>query len=326
MVLRILKKKLADAFVLKDIENMNFCDQVKEAQFEITNRCNLSCSICWRSLGPDNVQANDMSIFQFEEAIEKLLKIFPIENINTQGLGEPLMCPDFLKILKTAKSRKLGVWFVTNGTLIDEPIAEQLINLGVDKIRISVDSADPSIYSGIKIGSSLDILKRNILLLSSMKKGRSVRPLIAFNTVVLNKNISGLNSLVFLAKECGVEEITLIPMVVFSKGQSVVSQRVDFESAEFKKVFDELRHIAESELVELNLGVSMETKNRKFCHSGLYIDVLGNVRPCCNISRISFGNVYSDKADSIKKKYTGFRKQYQDINLDCIECNKALDG
>ena len=144
--------------------------QIKALQLEVTNCCNLKCSICSRDLRESSLDLRSLSFGDFESVFNKLCSFLDISEFNPQGLGEPFLCVDILKILSLVKSKQITTWLVTNGTLINDSIARGLVEIGVDKIRISVDSADPALYAKIKPDSRLEEIINNIRRLSFYKK------------------------------------------------------------------------------------------------------------------------------------------------------------
>jgi MoaA/NifB/PqqE/SkfB family radical SAM enzyme len=299
---------------------------VSTIQFEVTNRCNLNCSICWRALRGKQPKVKDLSFTLFKSALDNLVGLFKIRALNTQGLGEPLLCPDILRIFSYAKSKDITIWFVTNGTLIDEFVSKQLIEIKVDKIRISIDSPFEEIYGKIKQGGNLNKVKNNITLLNEYKKQfNSNFPSIAFNTVVFKKTLPGINRLIDLAHELMVSEISLIPMVDFSRGMAIKDEQIDFYEGEFQQRFNQWKTMAQGLSIDLNLGISMESRETKFCKKGFYIDVEGYIHPCCNISQLAFGNIFKHKIEHIAAGYLKFRQWLDKANVLCKECNKILD-
>ena len=68
-------------------------------QIEITTFCNFNCKMCLRNFQKDNYQ--NMPLEQFE-ALAK--QIFPkIKKVVLYGHGEPLIHPDFEKLVKIAR-------------------------------------------------------------------------------------------------------------------------------------------------------------------------------------------------------------------------------
>ena len=307
-------------------QSSSFLREVCNIQFEITNYCNLNCSICWRSLRDERIQPVEIRFKDFKRALDKLLTVFSIISLNTQGLGEPMLCTDIVDILRYAKKKNISSWFVTNGTVITEFMARQLVDIGVDKIRFSVDSSDPVLYSEIKRGGRLEQVEEAIGYVNNFKKQfKKTMPRLAFNSVIFRKNVSNIEELINMAARLTVEEVSLIPMVVFSKGLSTAEQQVDFYSPGFKRQFALLSERAKGKNVELNLGISLESKESKFCYRGLYVDVVGFVRPCCNISSFGFGNIYKQDIGVIVRNYIRFREWLDRKDITCKECNIILD-
>ena len=263
---------------------------ISQLQFEVTNRCNLKCSICWRALREEDSSfvARDISIEKFKLALDKFLQEFSIKEVNTQGLGEPLLCPDICKILQYVKAKSLIVWFVSNGVSIDDLMARELVEIGVDKIRISVDTADPDLYSQIKCGSSLTEICKNIALINSYKrKLKKEKPDISFNSVLLKEAVDNMDRLLVMAHNLNVKEVTFIPLVNFLKGKAVADNQVDLSSQDFNMKYSLLKARAQTLDIDLNIGISLETKDSRYCNYGFYVDVDGFVHPCCNILNLS---------------------------------------
>jgi Predicted Fe-S oxidoreductases len=57
--------------------------------------------------------------------------------------GEPLVRPDILDIARHAVKLGFMVVFGTNGMLIDDRMAKDLVDIGVMGMGISIDSLDP---------------------------------------------------------------------------------------------------------------------------------------------------------------------------------------
>ena len=301
--------------------------QIMQVQFELTNRCNLKCSICSRSLLDMDLSPRDVLFEDFKGALDRLSGVFNIREINTQGLGEPLLCPGIVDSLAYAKSKGLKTWFVTNGTLLRGEIARKVVQLKIDKVRISIDTLDEKLYSMIKQGSRLDMVLENIRMINVIKKQfRTDVPLLAFNTVVLKDTLHDLEKILQAANSLAVREVTLIPLVSFSGGLAIPENQVDFYTEEFKERYQVLKKKSDELGIELNLGISLETRETKYCHYGIYIDVEGFVHPCCNIAKRHFGNIYRQGIKGIAERLIEFRNWTDSRQMTCRECNRALDS
>lgn len=84
---------------------------IKRFYLEITNACNLSCPFC------TNAKGHDFLAFANIEKIIKQIKKH-CDYIYLHVLGEPLLHPDFDKILELLDHYEMKLQLVTNGTLL----------------------------------------------------------------------------------------------------------------------------------------------------------------------------------------------------------------
>ena len=211
-------------------------------EIEMTNRCNLACIQCLRSLGLKPYKLGDMDF----ENYKKILAQFPnVMNLSLNGFGEPMMYKHFFEVV--AHSRKERPWckigIYTNGMLIDEEKAYKLMNCGLTELNISIDAAFPDTYRRVRRGGKLDILHNNIRTLMRVKQETRARfPMIGLNYVMLNENEGELVPFVEQAADFGVDFINCITYAGYDWGfknkRTPESYRKEIDSA--KKRMDEL--------------------------------------------------------------------------------------
>ncbi|HMK50175.1 MAG TPA: radical SAM protein, partial [Thermodesulfovibrionales bacterium] len=115
---------------------------------EVTSRCNLECRMC-------NVHHNTRSGRMIPDGLlDATLDLAKTASVVYPfGLGEPLLHPDIVGIVRRYKSLGAFVGFVTNGMLLTEKISGGLIANGLDHLTISVDAADKALLSQIRRGA-----------------------------------------------------------------------------------------------------------------------------------------------------------------------------
>jgi len=110
----------------------------------LTKRCNLKCDHCYLDATTKKGGGDD------ELTTEECFRLIDqIAEVNRGSLlvitgGEPLVRPDILDIARHAVKQQFMVVFGTNGMLIDDAIAKELVEIGVMGVGISIDSLDPS--------------------------------------------------------------------------------------------------------------------------------------------------------------------------------------
>jgi MoaA/NifB/PqqE/SkfB family radical SAM enzyme len=161
---------------------------VSGLNIEITNNCNLNCSICPASVFMKRPRGM-MSLGLFNKLISECDYV---ESIQFSQWGEPLLHPDIMTMIKIAKNAKKGVTLVTNGTLLDEKAALSLLETGIDRVIFSVDGTG-DIYSSIRGHSFRDIRSK----ISNFKKLRDqydYNTRIDISMVICDSTVNGIDA------------------------------------------------------------------------------------------------------------------------------------
>jgi cyclic pyranopterin phosphate synthase len=153
-----------DAMTLHD----NFGRQITDLRISVTDRCNFRCVYC-RSADPENYRDHD-EILSWPE-LDRLARIFlglGIRKIRVTG-GEPLVRQGVEEYI--ARLHALGVEdlsMTTNGHLLAER-CERLIQAGLRRINISLDSLDPAKFERITRTKSFNTVMNSIATAQSSR-------------------------------------------------------------------------------------------------------------------------------------------------------------
>lgn len=101
---------------------------------EITNKCNLSCSFCKKSIRP----LKEMSVSEFKEVISKIKDY--TNTICLHVKGEPLLHSNLSEILNICDDNNINISLTTNGTLLKAKINELISHESLSKIHISLNA------------------------------------------------------------------------------------------------------------------------------------------------------------------------------------------
>jgi Fe-coproporphyrin III synthase len=107
--------------------------------WNITGRCNLSCTHCYSKSGPGRTTEGELTTAEALAVIDDLAEM-GVPLILFTG-GEPLMRGDIWDLARHAKNRGLKMALSTNGTLITPDIARKIKESGIEYAGISLDGA-----------------------------------------------------------------------------------------------------------------------------------------------------------------------------------------
>jgi radical SAM protein with 4Fe4S-binding SPASM domain len=304
----------------------------REIQIEVTGACNLACQMCLVRYRPKLAKREGAMCFHvFKSIVDDLPEL---EKLTLQGLGEPLLAPDFAEMVEYACSRGIRVGFNTNGTFLTRERAEQLVRAGVDWLHVSLDGATKETYEAIRDGSDFDKVRRNIAgLVEVRRKHGAGHPTIQLVFVAMRRNLHELTALVRLAAELGVESVWVQNLShsfadTDPSGSYASIRRFAAAEAlwaepnpEAVRRFEQAQAVAEELGIELRLPRLEEPPaeprepGSPACHwpfASAYVTHDGDVQPCCMVMGVDRAVLGSAKRNGFagvwrNEQYAAFR-------------------
>lgn len=191
--------------ILEDCDLESQSTALVGVSVELTNRCNLNCRYCFAE---KNSRRSDLSA---EEWISIL------DGLYTQGLrvltltgGEPTIHPGFREILAFAADRFI-VQLNTNGTRIDDSLADEVARANLKAVLVSLDSTTPDYHNRYRGPGSWEAAMLAIERLRARGVG------IVVSSTISSENLGELDALHELAASMGAE---FNPDVVFWAGHA----------------------------------------------------------------------------------------------------------
>ena len=105
------------------------------AGIETNNTCNLKCSHCPTPREMKRKKGH-MSLATFKQFIDLNHEL---ERIYLTNWGEPLIHPEIVEMIRYAHSKGKHTAITTNGTTLDRELSRDLIESGLDLLKVSVD-------------------------------------------------------------------------------------------------------------------------------------------------------------------------------------------
>ena len=114
-------------------------DNIQKLYLELSSECNFDCQMCFRHSFSAPVGSMSADVLQ---AVRREIAALPhLKEVVLGGLGEPLLHPQIIEMIAFLKQRGIWVTLTTNGALL-EPLLDQLLAAGADKIAISFETGD----------------------------------------------------------------------------------------------------------------------------------------------------------------------------------------
>ena len=207
-------------------------DALRKVYVESTSHCNLDCAMCvrhgWRE------PLGHIPVERFERLVDGLPNAAG-EGITIAfaGFGEPLVHPEWQRLIAVARARGSRVEMITNGLLLGADAATALVDLGVSQVTVSVDGVDSETYARMRGVSADSALAAVHHLLDARRRTR--RPMaIGVAAVSTRATVSSLPALLEWASDLKLDFVTIGNLVPHTED---MAREILWERAGWASVF-----------------------------------------------------------------------------------------
>ncbi len=187
-------KKIIDFLLMPDLDWL---------QVEITTFCNAACLYCPRTVYGSRWQNRHIDPAVFEK-IGPALKRTGLAHL--QGWGEPLLHPDFFRLVGLAKKSGCLVGTTTNGILMDDEKARQIAASGLDLISFSLAGTGPRNDAARRGTSLAGVLRAIESVAGARERSGTGRPAVHVSYLLLKSGLDDLARLPELLAGSGATE------------------------------------------------------------------------------------------------------------------------
>jgi MoaA/NifB/PqqE/SkfB family radical SAM enzyme len=218
--------------------------------------------------------------------------------------GEPLLHPEFIEIIRLLKTTDANIKLLSNGSLLNAPMAQHLLDHDLDELRISLWAKDEKEFAANYPGTDPKFFRRvkdNVKRMTGLKKtSDTTRPKLSIHHPINHNNFQNLQTLLPLAEELGLNEISFSALIPYPEvdQKSLLKEedlpRFKTELYNLKKPLAELNveHNIDETIFQQENGADMV--RRIACYNGwfqLRIQEDGHASPC-NTCNIFVGNAH----------------------------------
>ena len=295
---------------------------------ELTNACNLSCTMCGRNAADFKLTRLNMDWFF---ALEPLFDT--IEEVTLMGWGEPTIHPQFIKILETISHHTARKYFCTNGMRLDL-LTDAIFKYAVDVFAVSVDGAVPETNNTIRKGSDLEKINRDLKKIIEIKKVNNYSfPYINYVFCAMRSNLHELVNMVEMTADVGLEELKVVHLTAFD--ERFVSETLWDCQSEITEMFGLAAKRADELGVLLKLPYiqgedpagDMPHRECYVAYRDFYLGSDGFVRPCMSTpDKFSLFSTEQDFMDLWNsEQYRTYRKTVNtpEMHGSCRDCYQS---
>ncbi len=173
---------------------------------ETTAKCNLYCPMCARETFKQPKE--DMSDAVFQRLVRESGR--SAEHMMLIGLGEPLLDPLIFDRVEYCARHGISTLLSTNGTLLDEKAAEQLLDSPLEHITLSFDGATKESFEFYRKGARFETVRENFLRFARMKAERRRKLQVVVQMVRMARNAGEVDDFIrYWSAAPGVDQVRI---------------------------------------------------------------------------------------------------------------------
>jgi len=185
---------------------------------EPTSICNLKCPECPTGANLLKRPRGTMNMLHYQSIVQQLAPELMYLNLYIQG--EPMIHPQFGKLVAEAQKYGLYTSTSTNGHFLTPVLAKQLVDGKLTRLIFSVDGTDQESYSQYRVGGNLELVKAGITnMINAKKAAHALYPIVVMQFLVFAHNEHQIADIKQLAKELKVDKLEIKTAQINSFGQ-----------------------------------------------------------------------------------------------------------
>ena len=153
---------------------------------EVTSYCNLKCPFCATTYSGSNFKNGFITFRNVKKILDEAGE-YNAYACKFNMRGEPLLHRELGSFIRYAKKRGLiDVFFNTNAVLLDGEKAKMLVDSGLDRLTVSLEGFEKTMYEKNRVGAQFETVVANIERLRKLRDSSgSSRPKIRIQAVLI---------------------------------------------------------------------------------------------------------------------------------------------
>jgi putative metalloenzyme radical SAM/SPASM domain maturase len=245
---------------------------------EVTTFCNLRCGMCVKQNGMGGIPAGHISPETFERLTPALQHL---DSLVLNGIGEPLLHPQLEMFISRARSllpENAWIGFQSNGMELTDGRAASLVDAGLDRICISLDTVSDNSFRSIRRGGEMGgVVAAFASLQRAQARLRGRDLMIGIEFVLMRNNLADLPEAIRWAGRSGARFAIVTQFLPYNK--DLVGQAVyDTNTSAAIAIYERWKKKAKQDGLDIRQYLDTITKVRRNPEENRIISLVEKMR------------------------------------------------
>jgi SynChlorMet cassette radical SAM/SPASM protein ScmF len=189
---------------------------LNQVYFYLTEGCNLACRHCWLApeFDPEGDRHPVLPVGLLESAIRQARPL-GLARVKLTG-GEPLLHPDFVRLLEIVRREELAVAIETNGVLCTVELAAEIAKSPVRRVSVSMDAADAETHEWIR--GVPGCFEQAVQAVRHLARADTPPQIIMS---VMRRNVGQMRAMVHMAEDLGASSVKFNVVQPVARGEKL---------------------------------------------------------------------------------------------------------
>lgn len=205
---------------------------------ELSSVCNLACPECPVGMGKVKRDNKFLDLDLAKSIIDRHYRHAIVAIMYFQG--EPMLNPSWSEIVQYARKKNLYTIMSTNAQLLDAINCKRVINSGLNRIILSAEGIDQSVYEQYRIGGSFLSVVEGLKKLSIVKREAGTNGFeIVYQTLLTKYTENHLHYIRRKALSWGADRVEFKTIQIYNQSQNNIDKwlptRVQYQRKNLRK-------------------------------------------------------------------------------------------
>lgn len=285
---------------------------------EPSGACNLRCPLCPTGLKLTQRDGYTLSPETFERALGWFR--YTLRTITFWNYGEPFLNRDLARMVALASRHDILTQMSTNGMFLERPMLDELLQAGLTRLIVSVDTPDPEVYPRYRVRGDFDRVVRGFRHAAGRKRALGAKTeLIA--QYMLMQDSEDIDSIIAHGRSLGADKVIVKTIGI----GSAVPEPSEREWALMPEADEFNRYVSRE---DLRAKIHWDDARCSYIWRRMVLNSDGHCVPCCRdqMAEFDLGSVAGGRTLAAVWNgpgYRDYRRRIRETQRKAVMCQRC---
>jgi radical SAM protein with 4Fe4S-binding SPASM domain len=285
---------------------------------EPSGACNLRCPLCPTGLKLTERDGYTLSPEMFERALGWFR--YTLRTITFWNYGEPFLNRDLAGMVALASRHDILTQLSTNGMFLERPLLDELLEAGLTRLIVSVDTPDPQVYPRYRVRGDFDRIVRGFRHAAARKRALGARTELVAQYMLMQDS-EDIDAIIAHGRSLGADKVVVKTLGI----GSAVPEPAEREWALMPEADEFNRYVSRE---DLRSKVNWDDARCSYIWRRMVLNSDGHCVPCCrdqmaeyDLGSVAGGGTLAQVWNG--RGYRSYRRRIRETQREAVMCQRC---